>query len=240
MPSIIDIVRRKFIDIIIDFNLIENGDKIILAISWWKDSICMLDLFNWMKDNYKKRQFDFMCVYVVPWIPNFPDYTDFLKKIFISYWNKYIIHYMKIPENSKLNEWLKSKKNCRWCAYTRRISLLKIASEYWYNKIAFWHTFDDCVDTIFMNIINHKKFKWIYPFHYIEKWNKSFIRPLLYIKEEEIKLYNKKRNLENINYICPIWINSFRQEVRNYLYDIQYKIPWFYENIFYSFINTIK
>ena len=50
MPSIEQIARKKFIDAIEDFWMLKDWDKILIAVSWWKDSLVLLDLFVWLRD----------------------------------------------------------------------------------------------------------------------------------------------------------------------------------------------
>jgi len=240
MPSIEKIVRKKFIDAIEDFEMLKDWDKILIAVSWWKDSLVLLDLFVWLRDYYKKRDLKLKAVHVVPQVPWLNAIEDKLKQIFERYKIDYIIHHMKIPQESRVKEGLKKAKSCQRCAYSRRISLFKLAEKLWYNKIAYWHHMDDAIDTLFINVDVWRNLKILMPVHHINKCNLDLIRPLTYLREKEIISYCKKFNIQPIQYICPIWKKWNRERIRQIVDELEEKIPNFVEKMFEAYIKRCK
>ncbi len=240
MPSIEKIVRKKFVDAIEDFWMLQNWDKVLIAVSGWKDSLVLLDLFVWLRDYYKKRNLDLKAVHIVPQVKGLNSIEGELEKIFKKYDIDYIIHHMKIPSDSKVKDGLKKAKSCQRCAYSRRISLFKLAEKLWYNKIAYGHHMDDAIDTLFINVDVWRNLKILMPKHHINKCDLDLIRPLTYLRENEIVSYCKKFNIKPVQYICPIWKKGNRERIRKIVDELEEKIPNFVEKMFEAYIKRCK
>ena len=111
--------------------MIEPWDKIMIWVSWWKDSLALLDLLVKYK-RYFKVDFELMAVYVVPKIPDIIILSDKLEQIFKSYWDDitYKIQEMKFPKWSKILQWIEEMKTCQWCTYSRRVTFLSSEKNY--------------------------------------------------------------------------------------------------------------
>jgi len=95
--SIVEKLKKRTYAGIKDFDMIQNGDKIIVAISGGKDSLAMLDMLVTIQ-KHSDLKFDLVAVYVVPEIPGIIVLSDKLVKIFESYGVEYIISPLNIPE----------------------------------------------------------------------------------------------------------------------------------------------
>lgn len=235
MPTIEKIIQKKVIAAIDDFKMIENWDKILVAVSWGKDSLTLLHMLLWLKKHYQRRKFDLTAVYVIPQIPGYKHFHNELEKEFKKLNIDYIIHNMKIPKNSKINKWLQKSKPCQWCSYSRRISLFKIAEKINANKIAYWHHMDDAIDTLFLNIHIWNNLSIMKAVNKLEKWNLTIIRPLIYVRENEIIRYFSKKKFKVFACWCPVIKNSERMKIRKVVDEIENSLPWFVEKMFLAY-----
>lgn len=236
--GIVEETRKKFYSAIYKFELIQPKDKIIVAVSGGKDSLVLFDLLYhaW---KFEILDFQLFPVYVVPQIEWIKTYKNEIENIFKSYWIECIIQNMQIPTNSNLNNWLKWKKPCQWCSYTRRITLFKLAEKMKANKIAYGHHMDDIVTTIFMNVKNYKRLKIMPPLNKIRKGDFSIIRPLSLIREGEIVKYIKKKDFKPLKADCPREKNWERKKTQKVIEKIEEEMPFFVNNFFESYIKRL-
>lgn len=223
-----------------EFNLIENWDKVMVWISWWKDSLTLLDLLVKIR-RYFDIKFDIIAMYIVPKIPEIKILSEELIKIFEWYWDEitYIIKEMNIPKESKLLKWIEEMKSCQWCTYTRRITLMKVAEKLWATKITFGHHMDDIVDTIFLNIVVWKNMKPMPVLNIMQKWDIAIIRPMVYVREKDIITYCKINWINPLSAWCPLDWESFRTDIRDAIDWLESKFPWFVENFFESYTKLL-
>ena len=142
---------RKAIE---DYNMIEDGDKIAVALSGGKDSIALLYALHNLRRFYLKK-FDIIAITIHPDSETFK--TDKLEKMCKELEIEYIIYHSDLS-NIVFN--IKKRKNpCSLCANLRRGMLNTIALEHGCNKIALGHHLDDAIETLLMNMcLNGKKF----------------------------------------------------------------------------------
>ncbi len=235
MPSIDSIIQKKVIAAIDDFDMIQDWDNILVAVSGGKDSLTMLDMFLWLKNKYKRRKFDLTAMYVVPQIPGYRHFHDQLEEEFKKRQVKYIIHHMKIPPESKLHKGLQASKPCQWCTYSRRISFFKIAKKYWFSKLAYGHHMDDAIDTLFLNIYVGTNLNILKAVNKLKEGNLTIIRPLIYVRENEIIKYFSKHKFKVFACGCPVIKNSERMKIRPIVDELDEKLPWFVEKLFWSY-----
>ncbi len=235
MPNIENVIQKKIIAAIDDFDMIQNGDKILVAVSGWKDSLTLLDMLLWLKNKYQRRKFDIVAMYVVPQIPGYKHFHDQLENEFKKRNVEYIIHHMKIPEDSKLHKWLQKEKPCQWCSYSRRISFFKIAEKIGANKLAYWHHMDDAIDTLFLNIHIGTNLNIMKAVNKLEKGDLTIIRPLIYVRESEIIKYFMSKKFKVFACGCPVIKNSERMKIRKVVDEIEEKLPWFVERMFWAY-----
>ena len=179
----------KFIKAIKDYKLVEEGDKIAVAISGGKDSLLMAKMFQELK-KHGQVNFD------LEFIAMDPGYHPDIRQLLIDN-----CEYLEIPIKLfdanifEVADEIASDYPCYMCARMRRGALYNKAEELGCNKLALGHHFDDVIETTMLNLLCAGNFKTMLP-----KLNSTnfdgiqTIRPLYYIREESIikfiQLYN--------------------------------------------------
>lgn len=209
----------NFVKAIKDYSLIKENDKIAVCISGGKDSFL---LAKCMEEIKKHGKYNFELVYICM----NPGYKEKVK-------NKIIENAKKL--NIKLNffekdvfPYVSSLNNgspCYLCARMRRGSLYNYAKSLGCNKIALGHHFDDAIETTLMSILYNGEFKTMMPKVKSTNFeNMELIRPLYYIKENDILSWVKYNKLDFIHCECPLSenkISSKRQVVKELIHDLK-------------------
>ncbi len=205
-------IFRPFVKAISEFELVEPGDKIAIAISGGKDSLILAKLFQALK---KHNKFPFELVF----LSMDPGFRDINRELLINN-----CHYLNIPltiKDSDIFEVVQkiAKENpCYMCARMRRGFLYQQAKDLGCNKLALGHHFDDVIETTLLNVFYNGQFKTMIP--KIEADNFSdmeLIRPMIYIKEKDIIRWIKRSGIQAMNCGCTVVAektSSKRREIK--------------------------
>lgn len=213
------------------YNLIEEGDKVMVCLSGGKDSYTMLEiLLHFQKES--AINFSIVAVNLDQKQPGFPEHIlpDYLKKIGVDFIIKekdtYSIVKAKIEEG---------KTMCSLCSRLRRGNLYTLAEEIQATKIALGHHRDDIIETFFMNLFNGAKIETM-PAKYKTDDNKHIvIRPLAFCKEKEIEVYAEAKKFPIIPCtLCGSQENLMRQKVKKMIADWEEEFPGRSSSIFNS------
>ena len=227
-------IWKKFIKAINDYNLIENGDKIAIGISGGKDSLLLAKLLHELKKD-KSRKFEYKAVSLNPGFRQ-SDLNNFKKNL----------EKLNIDcEIINTNIWEIANKKaqdypCFLCAKMRRGILYKKVEDFGFNKLTLGHHFDDVIETTMINMFYAGTIKTMTPKVPSTSGNLSLIRPLIYVKEEDIINYTKKNGILAMNCGCTIEAgktSSKRKEVKNLLKELEEKNPGIKQSIFNSMKN---
>ena len=205
-------IWRKFIKAVKEYELIEDGDKIAVAISGGKDSLLMAKLFQelsqWGNQNFQ-----------VEYIAMDPGYKPEIRQLL-----EENCHYLNIPvhiyETDIFQVADKIAKNnpCYMCARMRRGSLYGKAEELGCNKLALGHHFNDVIETNLLNILCAGNFKTMMPKLKAKNFeNMELIRPLYLIEEEYIRRFIQRSGIEALDCACTVAakeIGSKRFEIK--------------------------
>lgn len=215
---------RKAID---DYNMIEEGDKIAVALSGGKDSTTLLLGLKNLQIFYPKK-FEIIGVTINPGFDNFDtsDLENLCKKLNITY----------IVEKTHIKEIVfdirKEKNPCSLCANLRRGILNSVAIREKCNKIALGHNEDDVLETFFLNLLYAGNISTFAPKSYMDRSQITLIRPLIYAPEKYIRSFTKKNNISVMKKVCPIDGNSKRESMKNLLFEFQKDIPTVRANLY--------
>ena len=238
-------VFTPFAKAINDFALIQEGDNICVCISGGKDSMIMAKLFQELKRHNKfPFSVQFLCMD--------PGYNEYNRKI--------------IEENAKLlgiplqffeSDIFESvfeieSSPCYVCARMRRGHLYSKAKELGCNKIALGHHFDDVIETVLMGMLYSGQFQAMMPkLHSTNFPGMELIRPLYYIREDEIKHWRDYNKLNFIQCACKFTetcstchtdgtTSSKRLETKKLIAELKKSNPFIEKNIFRSTENVSK
>jgi tRNA 2-thiocytidine biosynthesis protein TtcA len=204
-----------------DFNMIEDGDSVMVCLSGGKDSYTLLDILLALR---KRAPIDFRIVAMNldQKQPGFPAEVlpNYLKNLGVEYHietqDTYSIVKEKIPEG---------KTTCSLCSRLRRGIIYRVAGELGANKIALGHHRDDMIETLFLNLFFAGKLKGMPPKLITDKGDHMVIRPLAYCAEKDIARFARAMEFPIIPCnLCGSQENLQRQNIKEMLnaWELQY------------------
>jgi len=213
------------------YNLIQNGDNILVGLSGGKDSIFLIYALNLLRE---KSYLDFSISAIHIDIGINLDMAPI----------EYYLDSMAIPylyENINILDKILNEKNpCYFCSKIKRGTIARISKEKRFNKIAYGHHLTDLVNTFLLNIIYTGKFHTFKPNAYNSKHDLYLIRPLIYVKEEVIEKVVVEESLPlGIGKLCPQDRENKRNEIGILINDIKGKYPDFEEKVLKSIENGL-
>lgn len=223
MQRILSFMRKA----IEDYNMIEEGDKIGVALSGGKDSISMLMGLKALQRFYPKH-FELIAISINPGF-------EFFNKNFLEETCKKIGVPLFI-EDTNIKEIVfdirKEKNPCSLCANFRRGALNSVAIREGCNKIALGHNEDDVLETFLLNLLYTGSINTFSPVSYMDRSKITLIRPLIYAPEKSIKAFIKRNNIEVMNKVCPMDGVSKREDIKKMINDLRLDIPHIKANLY--------
>ena len=215
---------RKAID---EYNMIEDGDKIAVALSGGKDSFTLLLGLKNLQRFYPKK-FDIIGVTINPGFEFFDSslIKNFCDKLDVSFFEEHS-HAQEI-----VFEIRKEKNPCSLCANLRRGAINSIARREGCNKIALGHNEDDVLETFLLNLLYTGSIGTFSPVSFMDRSGITLIRPLIYTPEKETKRFIKKNNLSVMPKVCPMDGTSKREDMKQMLFSLKKEIPMVRANLF--------
>lgn len=225
-------INKKITKAIHDFNLIEDGDRVLLGLSGGKDSSVLL-----MELASRLGKFGPKCELAALHIQS--DFAEKGPREFLVQLSKSLpqipFYFKDVAVEGRLKEG--HKLNCYWCSTQRRTELIKFAREKGFNKIALGHHMDDIVETLLMNMLYKGEFSGMPPIVPYEKYPVSVIRPLCYCEESEIIEYAEDTNIIKFTCSCEFSKSSHRKSIRHEIKNLTKGNPTLKANLFESMRN---
>ena len=222
-------LRRMTAEAVTDYNMIEDGDRIMVCLSGGKDSYTMLDMLLHLQKVAPIR-FEIVAVNMDQKQPGFPEHVlpAYLDGLGIDYHilerDTYSIVKEKVPEG---------KTTCSLCSRLRRGNLYTFADEIGATKMALGHHRDDIVETFFLNMFYGGNLKAMPPKLRADDGRNVVIRPLAYCSEKDIAAYSELREFPIIPCnLCGSQENLQRQVVKGMLRSWEQETPGRIDNIF--------
>lgn len=228
-------IWSKFVKGLQEYNMIEEGDKICVTISGGKDSLIMAKLFQELqKHGNKKIELVFIAMN-----PGFNAENLALLKDNCVKMNIPVI--VKDSVVFEVANKLSPKSPCYMCARMRRGFLYQQAKDHGCNKMALGHHFNDVIETTMMNVLYAGSFKTMVPKVQAENFEEmTLIRPMYFIKEEDIKRYMKYHGITTMACGCEVasgTIVSKRARVKELIKELKEEFDVIDQNIFKSCEN---
>ncbi|HRD48668.1 MAG: tRNA 2-thiocytidine(32) synthetase TtcA [Candidatus Competibacter sp.] len=228
-------LRRNVGRAIQEFNLIEDGDRVMVCLSGGKDSFALLDILR----NLQARApvaFELVAVNLDQKQPGFPEQVlpDYLRSIGVPFHiieqDTYSVVRRIIPEG---------KTTCGLCSRLRRGILYAFAAEHGMTKIALGHHRDDILETLFLNLFHGGKLKAMPPKLLSDDGQHVVIRPLAYCKEHDLTAYAAARQFPIIPCnLCGSQPNLQRQAIKAMLRQWEKQFPGRVESLFAALQNV--
>ncbi len=218
-----------------DFNMIEEGDTVMVCMSGGKDSYTMLEILRALQRR-APINFKLIAMNLDQKQPGFPDHVlpEYLKSIGVEFHietqDTYSIVKEKIPEG---------KTTCSLCSRLRRGVIYRVAGELGANKIALGHHRDDMVETLFLNMFFGGKLKAMPPKLVTDKGDHIVIRPLAYCPEKDIARFARVMEFPIIPCnLCGSQENLQRQNIKEMLTQWEHQYPGRSQTIFTAMQNV--
>ena len=222
-------LRRNVGKAIEDYNMIEQGDRIMVCLSGGKDSYGMLDILLGLQRN-APIDFELVAVNLDQKQPGFPvdvlpSYLDTLDiEYHILEKDTYSIVTSKVPEG---------KTYCGLCSRLRRGTLYGFAQQIGATKVALGHHRDDIVETLFLNMFYQAKLKAMPPKLLADDKKNILIRPLAYCREADLQALAELKQFPIIPCnLCGSQDGLQRQVIKNMLTDWERQYPGRIDSIF--------
>ncbi|HCY17314.1 MAG: tRNA 2-thiocytidine(32) synthetase TtcA [Curvibacter sp. GWA2_64_110] len=221
---------------IVDYNMIEEGDRVMVCLSGGKDSYGMLDILMKLKAR-APIDFTLVAVNLDQKQPGFPDHIlpEYLKNLGIEFHietqDTYSIVKDKIAEG---------KTMCSLCSRLRRGILYRVARELKCNKLALGHHRDDMLQTFFLNMFFGGKLKGMPPKLTSDNGEFIVIRPLANVAEKDLIRWAEHRQFPIIPCtLCGSQENLQRKQIGNLLREWDKKFPGRLETMFTALQNVV-
>ncbi len=221
---------------IVDYNMIGEGDKVMVCLSGGKDSYGLLDILLKLQARAPVR-FELIAVNLDQKQPGFPDHilpaylTQLGVPFHIENQDTYSIVKRVVPEGKTL---------CSLCSRLRRGILYRVASELGATKIALGHHRDDILATFFLNMFFGAKLKSMPPKLVSDDGRHTVIRPLAYVAEKDLVRWAQVREFPIIPCtLCGSQENLQRKQVGNLLKEWDKQHPGRLDNMARALQNVV-
>ncbi len=222
-------LHRQVGQAITDFNMIGEGDKVMVCLSGGKDSHGLLDILLSLRERAPVR-FDVIAVNLDQKQPGFPEHVlpEYLKgrgiPFHIEEQDTYSIVKRLVPEGKTL---------CSLCSRLRRGILYRVASELGATKIALGHHRDDIVVTLLMNMFFGGKMKGMPAKLVSDDGRHTVIRPLAYVAEADLARWAEHRQFPIIPCtLCGSQDNLQRVQIKQMIHAWEKQYPGRIDNMF--------
>jgi tRNA 2-thiocytidine biosynthesis protein TtcA len=219
-----------------DFNLIEEGDRIMVAVSGGKDSYTLLHLL----ETLRKRapiNYELMATTIDSGYPGFR--TDiiraYLAKIGVPFHIEPTEHYQIIEAKRR-----PGSSYCSFCARLKRGTLYGLAQQFNCNKLALGHHLDDFVETLLLNQFYVGSLKAMAPRMLADNGHTTVIRPLVYVAEDEIIAFAREMKFPVVCCRCPVCgvADIKRKRMKGLLKELTQEIPFIRQSLLNAMGNV--
>ncbi len=195
-----------------DYHMIENGERVAVAVSGGKDSMALLymlkERLKWIPIHY-----DLLAIYLDMGFEGTQPHQieQACQKMEVPFFMERTLYGIKAhgPEN---------KENpCFLCSYLRRKRLFELSKTLNFSKIAFGHNKDDIIETLFLNMFFSGELSTMMPRQSLFQGRLTIIRPMAFLEENRIRAFVRRNGLPEIPNPCPSAGRSSRKEIKEFL-----------------------
>jgi tRNA 2-thiocytidine biosynthesis protein TtcA len=209
-----------------DYNLIEDGDRIAVAVSGGKDSLSLLRLLQ-VRQESAQEHYELIAVHVQSdYIPGGEAQRARLESWLADNLLPYAIESISIRPGPGDRQ-----PNCFWCSWNRRKAIFLTAHRLGANKVAFGHHADDIAQTALLNLFYHGRLETMEPRVEFFGGLITVIRPLAYVPEKELARFAQASDFPQEPYCCPTGLDSRRAKIAQLLRVIESDCPGVKDNL---------
>ena len=214
-------INRKIGRAMHDFGMLEDGDRVVVAVSGGIDSM----VTAWLLQSWKKKapiDYELMAVHIDNGFgqPNSPvsGPVELIQQQ-LDYFSIPLVILAALPEDAGI------EKTCFICARNRRKQLFDFVRLHGGTKLALGHHKDDLIETFFINVLYGGNISTMVPRQELFSGKLSIIRPLAYIEKKDIKSIADRTGIIPVKNLCPLAGDTRRDKLRDILDDIYNEIP---------------
>ncbi len=200
---------RKVGRAIADFEMIREGDRILLGVSGGKDSLSLLQILKHLQ-TYAPVKFDLGVITVDPEVEGFDpnDLKAYYQKLGVPY------HYREQPIMEEAKTRMDGDSFCAYCSRMKRGIMYTTCREQGYNVLALGQHLDDLAESLLMSIFHGGQLRTMKAHYTNDAGDIRIIRPLAYARERQTAEYAASANLPIIPDSCPACFSAPNQRVR--------------------------
>ena len=214
------------------YQMIEDGDRILVGVSGGKDSLTLLTLLS-ERAQRVPIHYELLAVHVDLGFQS--SGTEMLKEFFEA---KKIAYHIEPTRIAELAIGPHNRENpCFLCSWERRKRIFSLAQRFGCNKVAFGHHMDDIIETLLLNIFYSAEISTMLPVQGLFKGKITLIRPLTLLEERKIERFAKEMGLPYFPCGCPASVRSKRREVKELIHALEKQNRRIKGNIFRSLSN---
>ena len=223
MQRMMGLVRRC----IEDYRMIEPGDRIAVGVSGGKDSLTLLTLLAALRE-YVPYSYDLTAITIDMGLGgmDFSPVARLCERLGVPYSR------VETEIGPIIFEHRKENNPCSLCAKLRRGALSTAMNEHGIKTIALGHHYDDAVETLLMNLLFEGRIGCFQPVTYLSRSDVTQIRPLLYVKEQQVRNVAAKLDLPIVHNPCPANGETRRQEVKELIESLSERYPDLKQKLF--------
>lgn len=201
------LIFRKVRDANLKYRLIEDGDRIAVAMSGGKDSFTLLYYLNLLR-RYTPLRFEIIPLYLdLGWDNDISELEKLCRDLGMD------LHIESTSIGHVVFRQREENNPCGLCSNLRRGCMNRVAVEMGCNKVALGHHLDDAVHTLFISVLYEGRFRLFKPLTYLDRTGITLIRPLIYVQEKEIRSFIASMQWAPVVNRCPADNNTKRSEV---------------------------
>lgn len=212
-------IEKRFAKGVVEYGLIEEGDKILIGLSGGKDSLALVELLA-RRARILKPRFSVVAVHVI--MKNIPYQSDveYLRNYVESWGIPFVVYETGFDASTDTR-----KSPCFLCSWNRRKALFTVAKEQGCNKIALGHHMDDILETLLMNITYQGAFGSMPPRLVMKKFDMTIIRPMCLVHEVDLVELAEIRAYKKQTKNCPYESQSSRSTMKGILRQLETMNP---------------
>lgn len=208
-------IQKCFNKGVVQYGLIEDGDKILVGLSGGKDSLALLELLA-LRSRIYKPKFSVVAAHVVMKNISYESDMDYLRSYAESLGVPFICYETSFAPSTDTR-----KSPCFLCSWNRRKALFTVAKEQGCNKIALGHHMDDILETLLMNMTFQGAFSTMPPKLVMRKFDMTIIRPMCLVHEADLLQMAAYRGYKKQIKNCPYEKDSNRSSIKEVFHTLE-------------------
>lgn len=212
-------IGQRFAKGVVEYGLIEEGDRILVGLSGGKDSLALVELLA-RRARILKPKFAVVAAHVVMRNIPYQSDADYLRSYAESWGVPFVLCETEFDASTDTR-----KSPCFLCSWNRRKALFTVAREQGCNKIALGHHMDDILETLLMNITYQGAFGSMPPRLVMKKFDMTIIRPMCLVHEADLEELARMRAYRKQTKNCPYESQSSRSAMRGILGQLEAMNP---------------